>query len=595
MKLKTETVGTISRVFLHLLGRTWRISRTRPVTGIKGNSVLFALWHGGQLPMMITHGNMGITILISKSKDGSIVSAVCESMGFKSIRGSSSRGGVSAARELITALKAGESAVITPDGPKGPPHQVKKGISLIPRRANVSVVPYGVSAFPSIRLNSWDRFLIPLPFAKLVISEGRPVPPEHCNAEILTAAIGSENYRAELLTNPLAFVTLFVVKTAAYLLSPVAELVLLFRPKKERSQRRGCIQPNSNRPVWLHGSSLGELKGLLPVITQLKNNKLPIFVTCSTPAAWWFLQKENIPGAYQPIDTPWAVNRFLDRLQPRGLILAETEFWPILLHETVSRGITAGMVNARVSEKSTRRYMLIKPFFSGVLNCFRGILTRSQEDTNRFFELGVSTEVAGDGKVAVNPNQPEAHWIKKINQDSKGILIAGSTREGEEQVVLEIARQSGYTPVLVPRHENRIKEVLSIARQNGFEPDLWTDNPTGSTCLVVDVKGVLSSLYGLADIAFVGGTLAPIGGHNILEALAFKIPVIVGPNHEHFTDVVQKAISEDICRVFETSAQGVLCLNELISLDGANRYKGNNSEFFLEKMKNLLKKMEIVV
>ncbi|MCK5036432.1 MAG: DUF374 domain-containing protein [Candidatus Sabulitectum sp.] len=595
--MKAETAGRAGKILLHLLGRSWRISRIRPGTGIKGNSALFALWHGLQLPLMVTHRNMGVHLLISQSRDGSLASAICENMGFRTVRGSSSRGGVSAARELVNLLRSGEAVAVTPDGPKGPACVVKKGVSLIPKRAEVPVVPYGVSAFPAVRLKSWDRFMIPLPFARLVISEGRPILPEYCYSETLTAAINSETGRAELMTSPMASIAISIIKIAGWVLTPLAELVLLFRPSEERRERKGLIKADPRRPVWLHGASLGELKGLLPAIDVLKAANIPIYVTCSTPAAREFIEREGLPGAFQPIDTQCAVGRFLDRLQPGALILAETEFWPVLLYETVSRGITAGMINARLSKKSTERYKLIRPLFRGIFSCFRGILTRSEIDSDRFLELAVKTETAGDGKAAVNPPEPDSRWKAMIKPGSNGILVAGSTRKGEEKTVFEIARNAGLTPVIVPRHEKRIKEVLDIARASGFAPALWTDDPVGASCIVVDVKGVLAALYALADIAFVGGTLVPVGGHNILEPLAQGVPVIIGPRHHHFTDVVTEASRDNICRVFTTVDQGVAATLELLDCKMRSEKDSGeiNSGIFLLKMRALLKKMEIQV
>jgi len=595
--MKAETAGRAGRILLHLLGRSWRISRIRPETGIKGNSVLFALWHGLQLPLIVTHRNMGVHLLISKSRDGSLVSAICENLGFRTVRGSSSRGGVSAARELVNLLSKGETVAVTPDGPRGPACVVKKGVSLIPKRAKVPVVPYGVSAFPSVRLKSWDSFMIPLPFARLVISEGRPILPEHCDIETLTAAINSETGRAELMTSPMASFAISIIRFAGWVLTPLTGLILLFRSVEERRERKGLIKTDPRRPVWLHGSSLGELKGLLPVIDVLKAANVPIYVTCSTPAAREFIEREGLPGSFQPIDSQLAVGRFLDRLRPGALILAETEFWPVLLYETVSRGITAGMINARLSKRSTGRYKLIRPLFSGILSCFRGILTRSQIDSDRFHELGVKTEIAGDGKAAVKPPEPDPRWKAMIKSGSNGILVAGSTRKGEEKTVIEIARIAGLTPVVVPRHESRIKEIMDTARASGFIPALWSEDPIEASCLVVDVKGVLAALYGLADIAFVGGTLVQVGGHNILEPLAHGVPVIVGPEHHHFTDVVTAASVDNICRVFTTVEQGVAVTMELLNF---RKRSGNDSAeidsgIFLVKMRALLEKMEIEV
>ncbi|MCK5785472.1 MAG: DUF374 domain-containing protein [Candidatus Sabulitectum sp.] len=595
--MKAETAGTAGRIILNLLGRTWRVSRYRPSTGIWSKTALYALWHNAQLPLIYTHRKMNIRLLISRSSDGELVSEMCERMGFQTVRGSSSKGGTSAARELVNLLAGGSSVAITPDGPRGPANMVKKGISLIPRRANIPVIPYGVSAFPTIRLKSWDRFMIPLPFARLVISEGKPVMPRHCNRETLTAAIKAESSRAALGASPMASLMISVIKATARILTPLTELVLLFRSKAERKERKGFVPVSSTRPVWLHGSSLGELKGLLPIIESIRAGGSHVFVTCSTVAAREFITVEDLNGAFQPLDTPGAVSRFLDRLQPSALILTETEFWPVLLHETVSRGITAGMVNARLSRKSVRGYGLIKPLFSKTLSCFRGILTRSQEDTDRFRELNVKTEPAGDGKTAVKPVKPDPAWKAKIAAGTGGILVAGSTRKGEEATILEIAGRTGLTPVLVPRHENRIGEVVQTAINAGFKPDLWTDDPIGSSCLIVNVKGVLASLYGLADIAFVGGTLVPLGGHNILEPLAHGIPVIVGPHYHHFTDVVKQAAQHDICRVFADSEEGTGAVEYLLSqereLHPESTVLQMGRDAFLSKLKTLLQKMEI--
>jgi 3-deoxy-D-manno-octulosonic-acid transferase len=515
-------------------------------------------------------------------------------MGFGTIRGSSSRGGASAALELVKVLKKGYPVAVTPDGPRGPAKVVKKGVSLIARRAGVPVVPYGVSAFPALRLKTWDRFLIPLPFAKIVISEGRPIFPENCTEQILNAAISSETHRAELATSPAASCTITLIRTFASILAVPAWLFLRFRPETERRERWGQIEKTLNRPVWLHGSSLGELQGLLPVVHMLEERGIPIFITCSTVAAREFLEKENLPGAFQPVDTPAAVAGFLDNLQPSALILAETEFWPVLLYETVSRGITAGMVNARLSRKSASRYKLIKPLFSRTLGCFRGILSRSHADRERFKQLGVATEYAGDSKAEVKPAPPDPTWRNRIKRGNNGILVAGSTRKGEEKILLEIARETGLTPVIVPRHERRISEVVKTAEKAGYSPDLWSANPTRSQCLIVDTKGILASLYGLADIAFVGGTLAPLGGHNILEPLAHGIPVVVGPEHGNYTDVVNKASENDICRVFTSAENGIAAVRELLKPGSREPELNFTEELFVTRLKELLKKMDVI-
>lgn len=568
--MDSDRAGTLGRVIVSLLGRSWRVKRLRPETGIRGDSVLYAFWHGVQLPLIYTHRNMGIRIMISRSRDGSLVSAVCEKMGFDPVRGSSSKGGTSAARELVEALRKGLPGAITPDGPRGPAEMVKKGVSLISRRGGVPAVPYGAAAFPAIRLRSWDRFLVPLPFAALCVSEGRPVPPDKCSPAVLTAAISQQQARAELAVNPVAVLLTTVIGIACVLLTPLARLVLSGRNPVERRERMGLVTERFDRPVWLHGASLGELKGLLPVVQKLKLADRPFHVTCTTPAGRNFLQEHDLPGSYLPLDAPWAVRRFLQRVSPAALILAETEFWPVLLGETVSRGIPSAIVNGRLSKKSLRGYRMIKPLFNGILRCFRIILTRSEKDTERFRNLGLSAETAGDGKTAAEPPSPRRDWSERISPGENGILVAGSTRKGEERIILEAAKSCGMTPVIVPRHDGRIEEIRRICIESGFTPSLWTDGEMDCHCVIVNVKGILAALYGLADAAFVGGTLVPVGGHNILEPLAHGVPVIVGPDHFHFTDLVESACRKGMCRVIHDAESGATALRELSGRKGTD-------------------------
>ena len=561
--MNAEKLAGAGRLAVSLLGGSWRIRRLRPSTGIRGRGILYAFWHGVQLPLIYTHRNMGIRIMISRSRDGTLVSSVCEKMGFSPVRGSSSRGGVSAARELVRSLAEGLPGAITPDGPAGPAGTAKPGVSLIPSRSRAPVVPYGVGAFPAVRLNSWDRFMIPLPFATLAVAEGRPVPPGLCSPGILTAAIDQQQSRAQLAVSPGARILGGIASLAGGLASPAASLILRSRDTAERHERMGRIAWCHSRPVWLHGASLGELKGLLPVTERLREMDIPFFVTVVSPAGRDLIRRKGFQGSYLPLDIPSAVNRFLDRLSPRALVLAETEFWPVLLRETALRGIPAGLINGRLSGRSLRGYRLMAPLFTGVLRCFRIILTRTEGDTRRFCELGLSARTAGDGKSWVRPPDPDPGWSRMISPGPGGILVAGSTRKGEERIILETAKLTGMTPVIVPRHDSRLDEILGLCREAGFQPDLWTDSPVESRCLVVNVKGVLAALYALGDLAFVGGTIAPVGGHNILEPLSQGIPVIVGPHHHHFSELVMKASEAGMCRVFSTPSEAASAAAEL--------------------------------
>lgn len=235
---------------------------------------------------------------------------------------------------------------------------------------------------------------------------------------------------------------------------------------------------------------------------------------------------------------------------------------------------------------------MIAPLFTGILRCFRKVLTRSEKDTGRFRELGIEAVTAGDGKAHVKPPEPEPAWAERILPGRHGILVAGSTRQGEETIVLEVAKQAEMTPVIVPRHDGRTDEIKNECVRLGYEPDLWTDNGKRSECLIVNKKGILAALYGMADAAFVGGTLVPVGGHNILEPLSHGVPVVVGPSHFHFTELVEKAAEMNMCRVFTDAESGT---SALIALRGR---KGTDcSELFRNDfsamLSNMLKLLEV--
>jgi 3-deoxy-D-manno-octulosonic-acid transferase len=584
--LKAETAGKIGKIVLSILGRTWRTNRLRPSTGLQGSHVLYGFWHGVQLPLLYTHRNMGISIVISQSSDGDIVSAVCEVMGYRPVRGSSSRGGLEAARELIRRLRTGTPGAITPDGPRGPARQVKKGITLVPEKAEVPVVPYGAWASPAIRLKSWDGFMIPLPFARLCIAEGLPVLPEFCTAEALTAAINSRQALAEMMVSR-ASMQASAARAAGAALHPAAALVLMARNRNERRERLGYAPVRHDRPAWLHGASLGELKGLAPVLDALREADIPVFLTCTTSAGREFIENSGVPGSFLPIDTPAAVERFLSRVKPSRLFLAETEFWPVLLHSVVKAGIPACLVNGRLSMKSLSGYRAVKSLFGGIFGSFRVVFTRTPEDTERFQELGVKAVTAGDFKCFVKARPPEESWKGMIRRGSNGILVAGSTRRGEERTVLQVALKAGMTPVMVPRHTERTGEVADICRAMGLSPGIWSNNPVDSDCLVVDARGVLASLYGLADVAFVGGTLVPLGGHNVLEPAAHGVPVIVGPHHESFAVEIEEMKKRGACMVFSNADQGA---EAALNLSGSRCLDGSvpSSGPILDKLMELM-------
>lgn len=540
---------TAARLLVTLLGRTWRIATLKATADLPGERVLFSFWHGSQLPLVYTHRQQGYKVLVSRSHDGGILAALLHSMGFGTVRGSSSRGGAQAVRDLCAALQM-QSCAITPDGPRGPREVPKDGLFTVAERAGVPVKALGAAAWPALRLSSWDRFIVPLPFCKVAVAEGVPIPPKRLSPAVLSAEMGRVSSLAALAVSPAAGIQALAAGSAAALALPL----LLFRPRRERRERLGYSPVSASRPAWLHGSSLGELRGLLPVASALASRNVPVHMTCFTPSGRDFIDREGFAGSFLPIDTPVCVQRFISRVRPRCLILAETELWPCLLRETVLAGIPAGMVNARMSDKSFKRYSIIRRTLAGSLSCFAGILARTGNDAALFMRLGVRpgiVTVAGDGKAAVAPEGPEPGWSAMLLPD-RDYLVAGSTRPGEEEFVLRAGRQAGMGVILAPRHADRLDEAIAAAVSLGFTPGLFSRAHGPADCIVIDTQGVLARIYPLGRAAFLGGTVAPIGGHNILEPLAQGLPVVVGPHHGNHAVIVAEGVERGVVGVART-------------------------------------------
>ncbi len=557
----------LGRIFFRLAGLSWRVQYVRTVSLRAGRArnrpAFFAFWHGRMLPLVHTHRNEGVTVLVSQNRDGQYASNVLHSMGFRTVRGSSSRGGFKAVQEIAAILRKGFDCAITPDGPRGPAETLKDGISHISRLGNLPLVPIGSSGWPAVRFSSWDGFILPLPFARVSVVEGRPIPPykKKDDPQKWVKRVETELNRvtacSDLLASPSVIFFTCIIRMLGAILHPLASLALLLRPTRERKERKGNVKLSRLRPVWLHGSSLGELNGLLPYAEYLKGNGIPVWVTCFTPSGRSFIDRMGLEGSYIPLDIHCFAERFIQRVRPRAFVLAETELWPNIIFKAVVSGIPCMMINARLSERSVRGYRFLGSLTAKLLSCFTGILTRSGEDRRRFLSMGIDeriVSVSGDSKMLTDHGDPPPAWRAGLNTD-RPVLVAGSTRKGEEEPLLKAAESAGYFPVIAPRHLDRIDEILDLMVRMGFSPVKWTEL-TGSgidtldfDSVLVDVHGVLAQMYGTGDAAFVGGTLVPIGGHNVLEPIMRGVPFIVGSFYSNFAMVVDKLTVSGIAHI----------------------------------------------
>jgi 3-deoxy-D-manno-octulosonic-acid transferase len=337
--------------------------------------------------------------------------------------------------------------------------------------------------------------------------------------------------------------------------APFAFAVVLWRGLRDRSYWQGLAErfgygpPVSAPTVWLHAVSLGEMSAAAPLIRGIRARypQLPLLLTTATPAGRGrarALFGDMVDIRFLPYDTAGSVRRFLARIEPRLAIIMETELWPNLFRECARRGVPVVLASARLSAKSVSRYRRLGKLFSGVFTANVLVAAQSAEDAERFQSIGSAqsrTHVSGNVKFDLQLDPGILDQGRRLRSDYGGarpVWIAGSTHAGEEEQVLEaharlLADRPNALLLLVPRHKDRFVAVAELLARRGVRFARRSSSAVpaadGSEVLLVDTVGELARLYASADVAFVGGSLVPIGGHNLLEPAALGLPVLTGP------------------------------------------------------------------
>jgi 3-deoxy-D-manno-octulosonic-acid transferase len=308
--------------------------------------------------------------------------------------------------------------------------------------------------------------------------------------------------------------------------------------------------------IWVHAVSVGEVLAVSGLIAELKNAQpgTQIFISTTT-ATGQRLARERFGEAqcfFMPLDLGFAVRAYLNALQPQMLILAETEFWPNLLHLARKRGTAIATVNARISDRSFPRYRRFHWFFRQVLSNVDLFLAQTAADAERLRAIGAPTErVRVSGNLKFDIRQPAvakvAEELRTAIPRNSPVIVCGSTAEGEEEPVLQAFKQLQQkfplaVMVLAPRHPERFDKVANLITSLGVafvRRSSWSAAcPITGGVFLLDSVGELASVYSLADIAFVGGSLVPAGGHNILEPAQYGAAIVVGPHTFNFREIV---------------------------------------------------------
>ncbi len=351
-----------------------------------------------------------------------------------------------------------------------------------------------------------------------------------------------------------------------YLIQPLIWVRLLWRSRKAPAYRRrwaerygycqGKVKPGG---IMLHSVSVGETLAAIPLVRALRHRYpfLPITVTTMTPTGSERVQSafgKDVHHVYLPYDLPDAMNRFLNHVNPKLVIVMETELWPNLIKALHRRKIPLVVANARLSARSAAGYKRFSGFVANIMRRITLIAAQTEDDGARFLDLGLKRNqlaITGSLKfdISVTPElAARALTLRRQWASRRQVWIAASTHEGEETLLLQAHRQlltafPDLLLILVPRHPERFSAARDMAQKAGLTSILRSSGeiPAHDTQVVIgDTMGELMLLYGIADLAFVGGSLVERGGHNPLEAAAHAIPVLMGPNTINFKDICSK-------------------------------------------------------
>ena len=319
-------------------------------------------------------------------------------------------------------------------------------------------------------------------------------------------------------------------------------------------------------PLWIHTVSVGESLAAMPLIRQLKaeHPELPLLVTTTTRTGAEQIAKlgDLVEHRYAPLDYPDALWRFLRRTRPRALVIMETELWPNWLAACARRQLPVVVMNARLSERSCQRYQKVRGVFAAMSRHLSLILCQHRDDAARFLRLGVPAErvqVTGSLKfdIQLDQNQIEAGQRLRSQIGPRPVWIAASTHAGEDEQILAALRQvRQQLPqsllILVPRHPQRFDSVAALCQAEGLTLARRSRQETISSDTQVylgDTMGEMPLLLQACDVAFVGGSLVPIGGHNLLEPASLGKPTLTGPHYFNFADVTRQLCDSKACEV----------------------------------------------
>lgn len=378
-------------------------------------------------------------------------------------------------------------------------------------------------------------------------------------------------------------------------------LLALYKPKKGKpgfgarwAEHLGRTPASGQEaPLWIHAVSVGETLAISPFIRALKAERpdLPILLTTTTRTGAEQAAKlgDLVVHRYAPLDYPWAVAAFLNAVKPRALWVMETELWPNWLAACEARHLPVTIINARLSERSCQRYARFQGAFDTLSRPLTHLLCQHQDDAERFARLGVGRErlaVTGSIKFDIQLGDEvyaRGHALRQQLGQSRPVWIAASTHQGEDEQVLAafdlvLQRHPQALLILVPRHPERFDRVAELCapygcvRRTGGAPIRETDR-----VYLGDTMGELPLMLAAADVAFVGGSLVKVGGHNLLEPAALGKPCLTGPAYFNFSDITRQLVAQGGAALVADAAALGEKVSELLADEGERSQMGEQA------------------
>lgn len=377
--------------------------------------------------------------------------------------------------------------------------------------------------------------------------------------------------------------------TVYYLIIPFVLIRLLWRSRhtadyrKRWSERFGYVARNTHQQnIWVHAVSVGETIAAIPLVNALIKQypNYHFIVTTTTPTGSALVTKHldnRVTHTYAPFDVPSAVSRFLKRSNIKLCIIMETELWPNLLLICNKQNVPILLANGRLSEQSSKRYHIIRRLTKQMLSAYHTVAAQGVLDGERYLQLGldpkklvITGNIKFDLQIPAELIQQGKAIKEKIGNDRR-VLIAASTHEGEDAIILNAFQKIRVTIpdlflIIAPRHPDRFQKVSDLCSQMHFEIATRSQQTTITSktdVLLVDTIGELQMIYAAADIAFVGGSLVPVGGHNLIEPAALGLPILTGTHLHNFTEIsklLQNAGAAQIVTNADEIADAVIAL-----------------------------------